>query len=380
MRKLRARSIAVLLALAALVVVSCSESDSSPADGGDLDTTPPSVVSLNPQEGTTDVGLIRSFEIAFSESLDPATLGNSAVHVGSRDVGGYVSYDASTQTVSFTPDTLYAPNSSLEIVVESDVTDLAGNQLAEPRAFEFETGPLDESHLQDAFDPNETIAEAEPIELLRYYRTLALWGDDTDVFEFTVSDTLQIQLTTILRAADDTPWRLAFRRSDGKRYWGAGSYHLTTNSYYNIRYTFLPGTYYACVGDTTVAGYVVYDLKLYVDPACPDDVYEDNDFADEATPVAPGMHTGLRGCEWDRDFYAVDLDAGETLSVTLTGTGLPMGYHALCDPSGNQVTTHSGNEDLVEMETTAVVSGTHFILVRFTANCVQYDMDVEVSE
>lgn len=56
------------------------------------------------------------FSVAFSESLDPSTIGNGSIRVASRDVGGYVEYDAPTKTATFTPDTVYVASADLELV------------------------------------------------------------------------------------------------------------------------------------------------------------------------------------------------------------------------------------------------------------------------
>jgi hypothetical protein len=61
-----------------------------------------------------------------------------------------------------------------------------------------------------------------------------------------------------------------------------------------------------------------YDLEIVVSSTtCDDDVYEDNDDCGTAAVLAPGTYAGLRICVWDRDYYAVELNAGDTVTMTI---------------------------------------------------------------
>ncbi len=375
-----ARSKLALVAAAVLsctLISSCGESNPSDNNPPPGDNTPPTILSVTPSEGATDANLIGRFQVAFSESLDPATLGNSAIQVASRNVSGYVEYDAATMTATFTPDTTYAANEDLELVVSSSVTDLAGNPLSGDRTTGFTTGPLDEEHIRDPFWPNQSIAEAQPIQNLRYYRTLSLWGDDRDIFEFTITDTYKVRASTPILYADHSPWLMKFLRADGAAYTRASWVGINSNNYGDMMYTFPPGTYYVCIGDTTVNEYVIYTLKLYTDPKCVDDPYEENDFIEEAAPLAPGTYTDMRCCYLDRDFYAIDVEAGQTLSVDLSWGWTAGGWFRLYDPSGMSLQDFSPGWQPMHLETVAAQTGTYYVSTRFTVEG-EYDMTVTV--
>jgi hypothetical protein len=371
-------AVSALLFASSLLVVSCS--DSNPTDGDPPgDTTPPAVLSVTPADGATDVSLIGRFQIAFSESLDPATIGDDAIFVASRDVGGYVEYDAATKTAVFTPDTVYVANADLELVVAPTVTDLAGNHIAGNRTTPFATGPLDEAHVRDPFYPNQTIAEAQELEFGRYYRTLSLWGDDRDIFEFTVTETLKVNASTRVLYADHSPWLTRFLRADGAEYARSSLGQVTANSFGSLMFTFAPGTYYVCIGDTTVPGYALYTIRLLEMEKCVDDAYEDNDFLDEAAPLAPGTYTDMRCCDLDQDFYAIDVVAGETLTVDITWGWTSGGWFKLLDPSGATVQEFQPGWSPIHFQTVAGQTGAYVVSTRFVYEGA-YQMEVTVEE
>ena len=51
--------------------------------------------------------------------------------------------------------------------------------------------------------------------------------------------------------------------------------------------------------------------------ACTDDNYEDNDSCEAAAPITPGTYHNLQICSNDEDWFAVDLKAGDIISVTV---------------------------------------------------------------
>ena len=374
-RPWRAAATVGLLCLVPFAVVSCSDSGPTGSDG---DTTPPTVRWVSPGGGTTDMDLIGRFQIAFSESIDAATLTGAAIQVAARNVWGYIEYDAATKTATFTPDTLYAPNADLELVVAPTVKDLAGNGLTGPRTTSFSTGPLDEAHMRDPFYPNRTIAEATPVVAGPYYRTLSLWGDASDVFEFTITDTYKVVVSTPIQYADHSPWLMKFLRADGAEYSRTAYSQVISNNFGYLQYTFAPGTYYICIGDTTVAGFALYSLKLLQDPPCHDDPYEDNDFLDEAYPLAPGTYTDMRCCYLDQDFYAIDVEAGETLTVDLDWDWTSGGWFKLLDPSGATVQECQPGWHPIHFETVAAQTGAYVVSTRFV-NEGSYEMEVDVA-
>jgi hypothetical protein len=102
------------------------------------DTTPPTVVSVTPANGTTGVPTDSQVQITFSEALDPSTVNGSTLELdapGNVPVPSNVSYNASSFTATITPLSPLANNTPYTVVAHGGATDprikdLAGNALA----------------------------------------------------------------------------------------------------------------------------------------------------------------------------------------------------------------------------------------------------------
>jgi hypothetical protein len=373
-----------VLTATALALTSCSSETTTDGNGGPGpgDTTPPEATSVSIADGATDVGLIQGIEVTFSEPMDAATISDTTVGVNERSVGGFVEYDAGTRTASFTPDTLYAQQSPHEFFITADVTDEAGNPIA---AFtrSFETGPLDCAHLDDRFEPNDEISGAVPIELNRRYRTLTLCEEDVDSYVFTVEETVMVRILEWIKHSDEEENNFAtdLLRGANEPYAESG-WGSHTGSYMDyFHFTFRPGTYYLDVYSNDDPVYTLYDFELVTEDPCADDAYEDNDFIDEAVPIEPGTIMGLRACWLDRDFFAVDLAAGQTLGVTVTaepnaGTRRLKFY----TPTGAPGPAWTNSDNPLYGSYVASQTGTHYFKVRFWDDDIEYDIDVEVTD
>lgn len=371
-------TVLALAALCALGITSCSDSGGG-VDAGD--TTPPTVVSRSVSNGQTGVGLLTEFSVTFSEALDPATVDSASVFVSGRGPTPHLSYDPGTRTLSLFPDTLFASQTWHEFVLTDSITDLAGNPLSSDTT-DFQTGPLDCAHLADRFEPNETVAQAVHVEVGREYPALSICGPDTDVFSFTVTDTVKVHFKTRLRTgASSMSWVTQLLRGVGEYYSQIG-YGASPGGTYDHRFTFLPGTYYADVADGAPSDYVLYDLIIETSAPCEDDPFEDNDFLDETAPLALGHHEGLRGCEIDQDFFSFDAVAGQTITVTAVQLP-PMEWahsriiiygpsHGIANQADSDATTHT-------LSAFASASGTHYVSVRFWSD-VGYTLDLDVHD
>lgn len=121
------RNISVLLGIFALVIMSgCSTDD--PARG---DTMIPTVNSMVPIDGSTGVALNTTINATFSEDMDADTIvaANFMVMAGADAVAGVVSYDALSRTASFSTTADLAINTIYGVILGSDITDVAGNNL-----------------------------------------------------------------------------------------------------------------------------------------------------------------------------------------------------------------------------------------------------------
>jgi hypothetical protein len=146
-------------------------------------------------------------------------------------------------------------------------------------------------------------------------------------------------------------------------------------------YSFLPGTYILTVGKQDEDEEIVfYSLTMETSTPCPDDVYEDNDFSFEAAPIGPGNHTGLMSCYRDIDNYAIDLTAGETLTVTaenMSGQTFNGGVY-IYDPDFTLVVKDEGTHNPLSASWTAAADGSYMVSVGWPLGEVEYSMAVEV--
>lgn len=362
-----------------LTLASCGDSDNGPSSPGDV--TPPSVSQVSLADNETDVGLVERISVTFSEPMDASTIGDTTLFVVGRSSAGHVEYDEATRTACFTPDTLYAAEAPYAFVVSDDITDASGNALAAPDTTSFETGPLDCDHLTDYLEPNDEIGGAAAAELDRPYPTLTVCGDDDDYYVFTVEEPATVTANTFIKYAPESEsWGIFFLRTDGDAYATLGT-SATTGELRSFHFSFLPGTYALRVFGGGDAVYVLYDMELVTSEPCPDDDYEDNDFRDEAQPIATGLTTDLGGCYLDADYYTFDVEAGQF--VTVTATQHPHGGwgHSrmrIYDPSGASYGFDS-NETETTLEWTVEQSGTCTIMVQFWTD-LWYDLEIALDD
>jgi hypothetical protein len=113
------------------------------------DTTAPVITSRSPGSGASGVSLSHAVTATFNEPMDPATISSSTFEL--RDatnalVPASVTYDASSNTATLTPNAPLSPSASYSAIVKTGVTDAAGNHLAADSAWTFGTAapPADE--------------------------------------------------------------------------------------------------------------------------------------------------------------------------------------------------------------------------------------------
>jgi|GEM_PF-588287 len=112
------------------------------AGGTGSDQTAPTAQSSVPAPSAVNVGTGSVIRVTFSEAMDPSTLTTASfsVKLGSVAVAGQVSYFENTAT--FTPSSPLAPNSHYDVAVSVAAKDLAGNALAAPYAWSFNTSVI----------------------------------------------------------------------------------------------------------------------------------------------------------------------------------------------------------------------------------------------
>jgi hypothetical protein len=108
------------------------------------DFTPPTVISVSPVNGATDVGINAIATVTFSEEMDPLTINATTVILsdGANQISATVTYNPFALSATVRPTNLLAFNTTYQVTVTTGVRDTAGgNALADPYMFSFTTGP-----------------------------------------------------------------------------------------------------------------------------------------------------------------------------------------------------------------------------------------------
>ncbi|PKL51122.1 MAG: hypothetical protein CVV42_00755 [Candidatus Riflebacteria bacterium HGW-Riflebacteria-2] len=109
------------------------------------DTTAPQITSVYPVNGAKDIGCKEAITATFDEDMDSATIFQTTPKVtftltgpGLTPVAGVVTY--ANKIAKFTSDSDLADNTLFTATIDTQATDLAGNQLAATRVWTFTTG------------------------------------------------------------------------------------------------------------------------------------------------------------------------------------------------------------------------------------------------
>ena len=130
-------ALALLSILCVASACGTRENGLGPGQSGS-DRTPPTVMSIIPDDLATQVPRSGSISITFSEPVLPASISTTSITF-SPTVAGTVSYTGNTAT--FTPTTPLAPTTVYVATVTTAVTDPAGNNMAAPFSWTFTTAP-----------------------------------------------------------------------------------------------------------------------------------------------------------------------------------------------------------------------------------------------
>jgi len=375
-----------LLLLVLVLLGLCLHGGCGDDDSGDVKIVIPRVTQVYPEDGATDVNLNPSISVWFSRDMYQPSL-DSIYVVGVPS--HHVEYDGDQKKATVHLDTILAAETVYEVMVSSYVMDDDGNNIPGDTVTTFTTGPFDCEHLRDMFEPNHNAALAPHIEFDKTYALLSSCGGEerNDVFEFTLTDTAEVLVSTEAAYVDTEHicWQMYFERENGDCYNCIGSSFNPDRMTPTHDHTFLPGTYYLHLWKAYEDHHVaVYHLTLETRQPCQDDAYEDNDFIDQAVPIAPGTIEDLKGCGSDGDFFSVDLAEGQTLTVTATEVTTHNDTRMLeiFGPDHSRLTGHVSYQDPIEnpiIETwTATETGTHYFWVYWIGDRVTYDLNVEV--
>ena len=109
------------------------------------DTTPPTVVSVIPASGSTNIATTTALTVTFSEAMATATLNTTNITLasGATPVAGTVSISSDGKIATFSPGVLLSQGTVYSASVKTGVTDSAGNALAANFNWSFTTKPPD---------------------------------------------------------------------------------------------------------------------------------------------------------------------------------------------------------------------------------------------
>jgi tetrahydromethanopterin S-methyltransferase subunit B len=111
--------------------------------GAAADTTPPTVILVNPANLATGVFLNQKINATFSKLMDPLTITTANYKLagpGTNPVTGTVTYDLITKIATFKPSSNLTANTDYTVTITTGVKDLAGNAMANNYVWTFRTG------------------------------------------------------------------------------------------------------------------------------------------------------------------------------------------------------------------------------------------------
>lgn len=132
--------------------------DASPATyTWTVDTVAPTVGSPSPADGATRISVTSPVTVTFSEAMDPATITTSTFRLDNGTTGT-VSYNPATKVATFSavPRLKYA--TTYTATVTAGAKDLAGNPLAAPLTWTFDTDPDGDINLDGVVDIADAVA------------------------------------------------------------------------------------------------------------------------------------------------------------------------------------------------------------------------------
>jgi Bacterial Ig-like domain len=120
-----------------------------------IDNVPPTVLSVSPVNGTTNVAVNSSVNITFSEAMNATTINGTTITLKTTTTGtavsGTVTYNAATKVATFTPSASLAFGTGYTVTVTTGVKDAAGNAMASQFTSTFTSAPA-----PDTTPPNVT--------------------------------------------------------------------------------------------------------------------------------------------------------------------------------------------------------------------------------
>ncbi|WP_041726160.1 Ig-like domain-containing protein [Caldisericum exile] len=102
----------------------------------------PQIVSTNPVNNATGVSMNSTISVTFDRALDPTSIDNSSIIVkdsSGNQIGGSVSYDNNTFTITFTPSGSLPYDIGITVTVSKNIKDTNGYTMGTDYTFQFAT-------------------------------------------------------------------------------------------------------------------------------------------------------------------------------------------------------------------------------------------------
>jgi hypothetical protein len=111
-----------------------------------VESTPPSVLSISPPDGSINISTSPTIQVAFSEPMDQATINSATITLKNTATNALVTttvvYIAGTSSATITPSGPLSNATNYTITVTTGVKDVAGNAMAAPVTAKFTTIPI----------------------------------------------------------------------------------------------------------------------------------------------------------------------------------------------------------------------------------------------
>ncbi len=114
-------------------------------DDIELDTTPPTIVSISPPNGVTGVEISTNIEVTFSERMDQsATVDSFSLVKGQTEIDGMIVWTIDGRTMFFIPTGDLEYNTTYQIFILTGARDIAGNSMVGASDTSFTTKEVEE--------------------------------------------------------------------------------------------------------------------------------------------------------------------------------------------------------------------------------------------
>ena len=110
-----------------------------PFENYDIDTTPPTVSGITPEDSATNVEINTVITAAFNEAMDNSTITTDSFTLSGSAVSGTITYDPAAYIATFTPSANLEYNHQYTATLSTAITDEAGNPLSEAYSWSFTT-------------------------------------------------------------------------------------------------------------------------------------------------------------------------------------------------------------------------------------------------